>query len=304
MTDDQFISVSTSRGETIELCYQRLGDPEGPPLLLVMGLGAQLTNWPPEFVAGFADRYFDVVLFDNRDIGRSQTWDANGPSGAEVTAMLEGGPPVELPYGLSDMAADAAGLIDALDLGKTHIVGVSMGGMIVQQMAIDFPDKVASLTSIMSTTGAPDVGQPTPEALAALTGATPNEREAALDAMVDSVHVYTSPEYFDAEVVRERLATGWDRVGGVQADGTARQLAAIITGGSREVGLAALDVPTLVVHGDVDPLVTPSGGERTSSVIPGAEYMVLEGMGHDLPPIYWQQITEGVLQLALRSANN
>lgn len=297
-----YATVPTADGGQVELCYRRSGDPEGPPLLLVMGLGAQLTTWPAEFVAGFGDRYFDVVALDNRDIGLSTNWNDKGPTGAEVSGMLAGGPAVDLPYGLADMAADAAGLIDVLGWDKANIVGASMGGMIVQQMAIDFPEKVASLTSIMSTTGAADVGQPTPEAIAALTTTPPAERESALDHMVEAVKVYSSPEFFDPETTRERLSAGWDRTGGPQPDGTARQLGAIITGGSREEGLKMLDVPTLVVHGDVDPLVTPSGGERTAATIPGAELMMLEGMGHDLPPIYWQQITEGVLALALAAS--
>ena len=298
MTEDKFIQIGD-----VELCYRRTGDPEGLPLLLVMGLGAQMTAWPPEFVAGFADRYFDVVLFDNRDIGLSTNFNDQGPTAAEVMGMANGGDPVELPYTLADMAADAAGLIDALELGPTHIVGASMGGMIVQQMAIDFPDKVASLTSIMSTTGSPEHGQPTPEAIAALSGATPTEREAGLDAMVEDAKIWASPEWWDPAIVRERLGANWDRTGGLQGDGTMRQLGAIMMGGSREEGLAKLDVPTLVVHGDTDTLVTPSGGDRTAEIIPGAELMVLEGMGHDLPPIYWQQITEGVLQLAVAAAS-
>lgn len=294
MTEDKFIKVGD-----VELCYRRTGDPDGPPLLLVMGLGAQLVAWPEEFVAGFADRYFNVVLFDNRDCGLSTNWNDQGPSAKDIMAMFDGGDPVDLPYTMADMAADAAGLIDALELGPTNVVGASMGGMIVQQMAIDFPDKVASLTSIMSTTGHPEFGQPTPEAVAALTSAGPTERDAALDAMVTDAKIWASPEFFDPEIVRERLAGAWDRVGGVYADATIRQLAAIMTSGSREPELAKLSVPTLVVHGDTDTLVTTSGGERTAEIIPGAELMLLEGMGHDLPPIYWQQITEGVLHLAL-----
>lgn len=301
MTEQHITITNAKSGDPVELCYERLGDPEGPPLLLVMGLGAQMVAWPDEFVQGYADRYFDVIRFDNRDIGKSQIWD-HAAGAAELSAMFAGGDAVEIPYLLSDMAGDAAGLMAALDLEPAHIVGASMGGMIVQQVAIDHPERVASLTSIMSTTGSPDHGQAAPEVIEALVGPSPSEREAALDDGVEKARIWGSPEWFDPALVRERMGVAWDRVGGPQPDGMMRQMAAIVASGSRDEQLAQLDVPTLVVHGDHDTLVTPSGGERTAEMIPGAELMVLEGMGHDLPPIYWQQIIEGTLQLSLSAS--
>jgi len=154
----------------------------------------------------------------------------------------------------------------------------------------------------MSTTGSADHGQAAPEVIEALIKPAPAEREAALDHMVENARIWGSPEWFDPALVRERLGEGWDRVGGPQPDGMMRQMAAIVASGSREEGLAQLDVPTLVIHGDQDTLVTPSGGERTAEIIPGADLMMLEGMGHDLPPIYWQQIIEGTLQLSLSAS--
>lgn len=298
MTEDQFATVGD-----VELCYRRGGDPDGPPVLFIMGLGAQMLAWPDEFIAGFGDRQFSTIIFDNRDVGLSTLWDDRGPSGAEIMAAFAAGELAQAPYSLSDMAGDAVGLLTELGIDAAHVVGASMGGMIAQQVAIDHPDRVLSLTSIMSTTGAPDVGQPTPEAMAALTSPAPADRESALQQFADNAAIWSSPEYFDREELLRRLGVMWDRVGGSQPDGTTRQMAAIMTGGSREEALAKLSVPALVMHGDADTLVTPSGGARTAEVIPGAELMMLDGMGHDLPPIHWQQMTEGVLQLALRAAN-
>lgn len=299
--EDQFVDVEHADGSTVRLCYRRSGDPEGPPLVMVMGLGAQMVAWPAEFVSGFADRSFDVIIFDNRDIGESQNWDAHGPSAIEISEGFAAGELPELPYGLSDMAADVAGLIAALDLGPSHIVGASMGGMIVQQVAIEHPDVVASLTSIMSTTGNPEVGAATPEALEAITAAAPADREGAIAATIAAGKVWASPEFWDEASFRERVEEAWDRGRSPESDGTMRQMGAILSGGSREEQLAKLSCPTLVIHGDTDPLITPSGGERTAEVIPGAELLMLEGMGHDLPPIHWQTMTEHVLALALRA---
>lgn len=297
---DQFIEVATS-GDAIKLCYQRTGDPAGPPLVMIMGLGAQLAAWPPEFVAGFGDRGFDVVTFDNRDIGRSAHFDEQGPTAEDLRAGFEAGALPDLPYSLANMAADVAGLIHALELGPAHVLGVSMGGMIAQQVAIDHPDAVASLTSIMSTTGSPDVGAATPEAMEAITRPAPTGRDASIEATVEAAKVWASPEWFDEDSVRARVVAAWDRRRELEPDGIMRQMGAILTGGSREPGLAELNCPTLVIHGDADPLVTPSGGQRTAEVTPGAELLMLEGMGHDLPPIHWQAMTEAVLGLVRRA---
>jgi pimeloyl-ACP methyl ester carboxylesterase len=218
---------------------------------------------------------------------------------AQLMASMAGGP-AHAPYLLADMADDAAGLLDALGIEQAHIVGASMGGMIAQTIAIRHPEKVLSLTSIMSTTGDPDVGQPTPEVLPILMEPPPSDREAAIAQGVESSRAISSPELFDPELAAERAAAAYDR--SFYPAGVGHQLLAIVASGSRSEGLSHLDVPALVVHGTADPLVTPSGGERTAEVIPDAELLMLDGMGHDLPKVLWPQIIEAITKVAARAA--
>ncbi len=290
--------IAPSNG--IEIAYETHGDPADEPLLLVMGLGAQMTAWPVELCEALVDRGFHVVRFDNRDVGRSSK--VEGHPGEFLPAFLAAsqGEPVDVPYRLSDMAADAVGLLDALGIDSAHIVGASMGGMIAQAIAIEHPARTRTLTSIMSTTGEKEVGQPTPEAMEALLRPPAEDREAAIEQAVAARRVIGSPTHFDEALARTMAAEAYDRC--FYPAGTARQLLAVVASGSRAEGLQALTVPTLVVHGDLDPLVTVSGGQRTAELIPGAELLVLEGMGHDLPAAHLPAIVEAITALAARHA--
>jgi pimeloyl-ACP methyl ester carboxylesterase len=285
----------------VELCYEVFGDEDGVPLLLVMGLGAQLLSWDTEFCQALVDRGFKVIRYDNRDVGLSTKIDGAGGGDfmAAFTAALQG-EPIDPPYLLTDMAADAAGLLDHLDIGAAHVVGASMGGMIAQTLAIEHPDRVLTLTSIMSTTGDQDVGQPRPEALQRLLGSPPSSRDEAIESGVETSRIIGSPDVFDEDRAREKAAESYDRC--FYPAGMARQLLAIVSSGSRSEGLAKVGVPALVIHGSDDPLVTPSGAERTADVIPGAELLMIEGMGHDLPPMHWAQVVSAITALAVRPA--
>lgn len=283
----------------VEICYETFGNPEDPPLLLIMGLGAQMLAWPEEFCEGLVDRSFFVIRFDNRDAGLS----TEIASDIDHDAALSAGEKVEPAYTLSDMAADAAGLLDELGIEAAHIVGASMGGMIAQAFAIEHPAKTVTLTSIMSSTGDTDVGQPTPEALGAITVAAPTDRDAAIEHNVKIGEVWASPEYWNPEHARERATENWDRVGKSQGAGVARQMAAILAAPSRTEALGGVTVPALVIHGDVDPLVQPDGGARTAEALPNAELLEIEGMAHDLPPEMYAQIIESITRLAIRALN-
>ncbi len=283
----------------IEIGYETYGDPDGEPLLLVMGLGAQLIAWPIELVDALVDRGFHVVRYDNRDVGLSTKFDGAGGDFLTTFMAATQGEPIETAYQLSDMAADGMALLDHLGIESAHVVGASMGGMIAQTMAIEHPARVRTLTSIMSTTGEPEVGQPTPEAMAILVRPVATTRDEAIENSVAGTRVIASPDHFDESVSRQRAAEAYDRC--FNPAGVARQLLAIVASGSRAEGLAQLDVPTVVIHGDVDPLVTPSGGQRTAELVPGAELIMIEGMGHDLPPAILGQVVEAVTSLAART---
>jgi pimeloyl-ACP methyl ester carboxylesterase len=283
----------------IEIEYETFGDPDDPTLLLVSGLGGQLVSFDEAFCLGFVDRGFHVVRFDNRDVGLSSKIDVDIDVMAAILAALAGGP-AEAPYHLWDMADDAVGLLDHLGVERAHVLGVSMGGMIAQTIAIRHPERVQTLTSIMSTTGDPDVGTPRPDVLPVLLQAAPTERAAFIEHSVEGARTIGSPEAFEEDRARVRAGVQFDRC--FYPAGTAHQLLGIISSGSRTDDLRRLDVPTLVIHGDADPLVDLSGGERTAEVIPGAEFLVLEGMGHDLPTSYWARVIDAVTGLAARSA--
>jgi pimeloyl-ACP methyl ester carboxylesterase len=286
----------------VELCYEVFGDDDGVPLLLVMGLGAQLLSWDTEFCQALVDRGFMVIRYDNRDVGLSTKIEGGNGGGGDFmsafTAALQG-ESIEPPYLLTDMADDAAGLLDHLDIDAAHVVGASMGGMIAQAVAIEHPHRVLTLTSIMSTTGDQDVGQPLPDAMQRLLGAPPTSRDEAIESGVETSRIIGSPELFDEDRAREKAAESYDRC--FYPAGMARQLLAIVASGSRSEQLANVDVPTLVIHGSADPLVTPSGGERTAEVVPGAELLMIEGMGHDLPPVHWTQVVAAITALAARA---
>lgn len=286
----------------IELEYETFGREGDPPLLLIMGLGAQMIFWHDDFCAALADRSFQVVRFDNRDVGRS-TWldEAGIPDVMAVMAASLQGRPVEAPYLLRDMAADAAGLLDALDVPAAHVVGASMGGMIAQTLAVEHPGRVRSLTSIMSTTGSRELPPARPEAMAALLTPVPDEREAAIARSVEVFRVIGSPGFaFDEAEMRARAGRAFDR--GANPAGVARQLVAILASGSRRDALGAVRVPTLVVHGADDPLVPVEAGRDTAQAVPGAELLEIEGMGHDLPKELWPTLVDAIAKLAGRTA--
>ena len=283
----------------IELEYETHGDPADPALVLVGGLGVQLVWWNPEFLQAFVDRGFHVVVLDNRDVGLSTKVETDVDVMEAIGAALQGGP-VDAPYLIPDMAADVWGLLDHLGVDRAHLFGASMGGMIVQQMAIDHPDRVLTLTSVMSTTGDPDVGAPRPEAVATMLESDPPEREAFVEHATANTRVINPGEHFDEEWVRTRHGLAFDRC--FCPEGVERQLLAILASPSRCPGLRGLDLPSLVIHGELDPLITISGGERTAECLRGSEFLRLDQMGHDLPSYYWATVIHHVTALASRSA--
>ena len=280
----------------IEIEYDTFGDSSQPPVLLVMGLGAQMTVWDDEFCQAIANSGHYVIRFDNRDVGLSTWFDEHGTH--DLGDILSGS--VAAPYSLVDMAHDAAGLLDALGISAAHIVGASMGGMIAQTFAIEHPNKTLSLTSIMSTTGDTSVGQASPDALGALLGPAPQTRDEAIDRGVLVSKVIGSPGYdFDEMRIRERAGLDYDR--SFHPAGMARQVAAIVTQPDRTAALATVRARTLVIHGAEDPLVAPTGGEATAKAVPGATLKIIPGMGHDLPPALHEEIV-GTLSSHFASA--
>jgi pimeloyl-ACP methyl ester carboxylesterase len=272
----------------ITICFERSGPSDGPAVLMIPGLGSQLHYFTPGIVDPIAAAGFDVIRMDNRDAGYSTHLDGERVSVVRVIEKLSAGNKPEIPYLLSDMAADAVGLLDALGIDSAHIVGVSMGGYIAQTLAVEYPERTRTLTSIMSTTGNPDVGQATPEMLESLFTAPPTEREAAIQSAIDYASVAWG-DYFDEDRVRETTARNLDRV--VYPQGTGRQLAAILVAGDRTPDLGEIKAPTLVIHGEKDPLVDPSGGIATAEAIPDAELWLMPGVGHDLPPAIYPELT-------------
>jgi len=274
----------------IELCYQEMGDPDGEPLLLVMGLATQMIAWHDGLCRLLAERGYRVIRFDNRDIGRSTKLDRAGvPS--KVDLLL--GRRATAPYLLRDMAKDAVGLLDHLEIDQAHVVGASMGGMIVQQMAIDHPRRLRSMVSIMSTTGNRRSGQPSLKTFGILLGDPPRGREQVISRAVRTFKVIGSPGFpFEEDMVREMAGRSYAR--GHSAAGVIRQLHAIVASGDRTKALHDVQVPTAVIHGTRDPLVKPSGGRATAKAIPGARLMMIDGMGHDLPRDLWPTFAEAI----------
>ncbi|MGN6783269.1 MAG: alpha/beta fold hydrolase [Marmoricola sp.] len=269
-------------GTGVELCYQTYRPPsgDGDPLVLVMGLSAPMTWWDDDLCRRLAVAGFEVVRFDNRDVGRSDRMPGRVRRSDLVRAFL--GRSRTAPYALSDLAADLAGLLDHLGFQRAHVVGVSMGGMIVQTLAVEHPDRVASLVSIMSTTGRRSVGWQHPALLPRLLARRARTREAYVETSVLMGRMFGSPGYpEDPDAARERARETWDR--GVSASGVLRQMMAILTQPDRTRALRSLRVPAAVVHGTADRMVHVSGGRATAAAIPGAELVLVDGMGHDLP---------------------
>lgn len=266
---------------SVEIEYEEMGDRRDPTLLLVMGFGAQMIGWPDAFCRLLVDRGFHVVRFDNRDCGLSTKLDGISVDVDSVmAAAFADQPPPPVPYTLSDMASDAVGLLDHLAVDQAHVVGASMGGMIAQHVAIEHPARVASLTSIMSVTGEPEYGQPTPEAAEVLLAPPATDRDAYIAESI-KYGVWQSRRYFDATRVRDDAARSFDR--SFYPEGSSRQLAAIYASGRRTEGLQKLTVPTLVIHGRDDTLLPPSGGHRTAELVPGSTMLLVADMGHDFP---------------------
>jgi pimeloyl-ACP methyl ester carboxylesterase len=260
--------VPIARNGDVELYYETFGDADRPTLVLVNGLGSQSINYADPWCEMFAAEGYRVVRFDNRDTGLSSKLDDQ--------------------YSLADMGGDVLAVLDAVGAERAHLLGLSMGGMIVQRVAIDHPERVLTMTSVMSRTGEPGFGESTPEALALLLAPLGPTREEYLDRQVTSLHLWGSkPEWLDDEATRARAAAAYDRC--FCPEGVGRQLVAVSADGSRDDDLRRLALPVLVMHGSRDKLIEPSGGRHTAEVIPGARYVEIEGMGHDYPPAVWEQ---------------
>jgi pimeloyl-ACP methyl ester carboxylesterase len=279
--------------EGIELEYETFGSPDDPTLLLVSGFTSQLIAWEVGFCERLAAGGYQVVRFDNRDAGLSTTFDgATVDLGAVMTTALARQPVPPVPYTLSDLARDTVGLLDHLGVGRAHVLGASMGGMVAQVVAIEHPERVRSLISMMSMTGEPEFGMPEPEALEVLFAPPPPDRESYI-ASASQAAVWCSKRYFDAEHARAHAARNFDRR--YYPEGAPRQLAAIYASGERHEGLAALDLPTLVIHGLDDTLIPAAGGRRTAELVPGSTLLLVADMGHDLPEPLWPLISGTVL---------
>ncbi|MET9145386.1 MULTISPECIES: alpha/beta hydrolase [unclassified Streptomyces] len=280
----------------VSLAYETFGDPGDPPVLLVMGFGAQMLAWHEDFCRALADRGRHVIRYDNRDCGLSTKFEEHPVDMGEfIAAVSSGDIPAALamvPYRLLDMADDGFALLTALGVERAHVVGASMGGMIAQTMALSCPERVLTLTSMMSSTGESAYGQAAPEAQAVLFRPRPADREGYIAAAEEEL-VWASKRYGDAAVLRELAADSYDRA--YCPAGIGRQLGAMILSGSRADALRELRVPTLVIHGLDDTLIDPSGGRRTADLVPGAELLLIPDMGHDRPRELWPELIDALV---------
>jgi pimeloyl-ACP methyl ester carboxylesterase len=291
------MAIERARANGLTIAYEALGDPAGRPLLLVAGLGRQLIGWHDEFCDALADRGHLVVRFDNRDVGESTHLD-DVPL-PDLRACIAGDAS-SAPYSLADMAADAAALLDVLEIESAHVVGASLGGMIAQTLAFEHPGRVRSLTSIMSTTGERAAAEATAEATEVLFQSPARSREEAIERALEGARVIGSPGFpIDEDWIRERAGRAFDRC--YDPSGVARQLAAVYASGDRTEALRAVRVPTLVIHGEEDPLIPVGGGRATAAAIAGAELLTIPGMGHDLPRDLWPRIADRVAALTERA---
>ncbi|WP_322747627.1 MULTISPECIES: alpha/beta hydrolase [unclassified Frankia] len=288
--------MGTVQANGIEIAYELHGDPSGLPLLIVSGLGQQLVGWHPDLLRAMVRRGFRVVVYDNRDVGLSTHFDHLGQP--DLTAALSGDADAAA-YTLLDMAADAIGLMDALGWESAHVLGSSLGGMIAQTLALHFPDRVRSLTSVSSTPGNYEETQPTPEAAAALLRPVAASREAFIDGAEQAYNIIGPGEFpHDREWARRRAGMAWDRR--YDPHGTARQLLAALAADDRTAALRQLTIPTLVVHGTADPLIPVAGGRHTAAAVPFAELLEIDGMGHDLPRQVWERLLDKLDDVAHR----
>jgi pimeloyl-ACP methyl ester carboxylesterase len=277
--------------------YETVGSPADPPLVLVTGFGTQLIAWRRGFCERLAAAGRFVISFDNRDCGLSFKLDGRPADVSSIAAAAASGDFARAkalaPYTLSEMSDDAFSLLSALGIERAHVMGSSMGGMIAQTMAIEHPERLLTLTSMMSTTGEPDFGQSTPEATQALLTPAPADRAGYVDAVERSM-IWRSKRYPELAEARELAGQSYDRC--YYPEGVTRQLAAMIASGSRAEQLPRVHIPTLVIHGLDDTLIAPSGGERTAALIPNSRLMLLEDMGHDRPEPLWPQICGAILE--------
>lgn len=283
-------------GDGITLCYETFGDPGDPPLLLIMGLASQMIAWNEGFCEMLAERGFYVIRFDNRDVGLSTRMDYRAPTTLQL-ALRRFHP---RQYLLSDMARDTVGLLDCLGLESVHVAGASMGGMIAQTLAIEHPERVRSLVSMMSNTGRRRAGQPALHVYLHFLRRPPTSREATVSQLLTLFRMVGSRGRLrDLDEIRDRVERSFDRAH--DPAGAARQLAAILASGSRHRRLAEVRVPTTVIHGTADRLVRPSGGRATADAIPGAELILFKDMGHDLPRLLWPRLTVAIADTAARA---
>ncbi len=294
MTAVQHQPPQMARANGIELCYDIFGAADAEPMVLIMGLGGQMIHWDDDFCRELASRGFRVIRFDNRDIGKStKLTGGKRLSPIELLKLRFLKIPVEASYRLRDMAEDTIGLMDALGIKSAHLVGISMGGMIAQEIAISFPQRVRSLTSIMSTTGNPKVPGPTREASAMLMAPPATTRDEYIVRYAQTWKLLRVGSFpLDEARDRERAERTFER--GLNPAGVGRQLRAVLASGSRKERLRSVKAPTLVIHGTVDPLVRPEGGKDTAASIPGAKLLMIDGMGHALPIPMWPQIIDAI----------
>lgn len=290
------LSAPVSPG--VELCYQTFGDPDAEPLLLVMGLGGPMTWWDPALCRLLAESGFYVIRYDNRDTGKSSRGSGRVTRGMLVQAFL--GRRVRPPYTLVDLAADAVGLLDHLEIDRAHVVGVSMGGMIAQTIAIKNPTRVRSLVSIMSTTGRRTVGWQDPRLIPMLLGRRGSSLEEYIEASVRGAAAIGSPAYLEhQDAARARAQETWDR--GINPPGVLRHMMAVLTQRDRARELRSLRIPATVIHGMNDRMVHVSGGRHTAQAIPGAQLLLIPGMGHDLPPALFETFRDAIRTTADRA---
>lgn len=280
----------------VELVYDTFGAPDAPPILLIMGLGSQMIDWRDGFCALLAARGFRVIRFDNRDVGQSTILtDAGHPDINAILSAKQRGERIETPYLLTDLVSDALGLLDALRIEKAHVVGLSMGGMIGQLLASTHGDRVLTFTSIMSHTAEPGLPGPTARAWECLTAPLESTLDRFVDQYLEKWRIYCGPGYpLDVQAAREHAARLFAR--GIHTAGRDRQLAAILASGSRREALAAVTCPSLVIHGESDPVVPVEGGIATANAIRGARLLTFPGMGHDLPRTLWSEITGAIAE--------
>jgi pimeloyl-ACP methyl ester carboxylesterase len=290
--NEQFAEVGP-----VTLCYETFGEPTDPAILLIMGLGTQMVAWREDFCRMLVDRGFFVIRYDNRDSGKSTSMEGRPITTRELVTKRVKSPP----YTLAEMADDAIGLLDHLGIQRAHIVGASMGGMIAQHLAMRYPGRVITMTSIMSTTGGRLVGQPKLAVLPLFLGRPSGGREDYIERAVKLFRAIGSKKRFDEDYVREGAALSWDR--GINPAGYGRQLAAITADGSRAKRLRRVNVPTLVIHGKDDRLISPSGGKATAKAIKGAKLLMVDDMGHDLPRPVWPKLIDAIVENTKRATD-